>query len=186
MKQNKYDDNAFFRKYSQMDRSVKGLEGAGEWKTLERLLPDFHDKHVLDLGCGFGWHCRYAAEHGAASVLGVDISAKMIAKARSMGNEGIIEYRCMPMEDILLPEASFDIVLSSLAFHYTPDFQAVCRNVSRWLSRKAPLFSPWSIPFSPPRERRTGITMNPARSCTGPWTAISWKDRGRPFSWGRK
>lgn len=57
----------------------------------------------------------------------------MIAKARSMGNEGIIEYRCMPMEDILLPEASFDIVLSSLAFHYTPDFQAVCRNVSRWL-----------------------------------------------------
>ena len=76
---------------------------------------------------------RYAAEHGAASVLGVDISAKMIAKARSMGNEGIIEYRCMPMEDILLPEASFDIVLSSLAFHYTPDFQAVCRNVSRWL-----------------------------------------------------
>lgn len=84
MKQNKYDDNVFFQKYSQMDRSVKGLEGAGEWKTLERLLPDFHDKHVLDLGCGFGWHCRYAAEHGAASVLGVDISAKMIAKARSM------------------------------------------------------------------------------------------------------
>lgn len=54
MKQNKYDDNAFFRKYSQMDRSVKGLEGAGEWKTLERLLPDFHEKDVLDLGCGFG------------------------------------------------------------------------------------------------------------------------------------
>ena len=54
MKQNKYDDNAFFRKYSQMDRSVKGLEGAGEWKTLERLLPDFRDKDVLDLGCGFG------------------------------------------------------------------------------------------------------------------------------------
>lgn len=133
MKQNKYDDNAFFRKYSQMDRSVKGLEGAGEWKTLERLLPDFRDKDVLDLGCGFGWHCRYAAEHGAASVLGVDISSKMIAKARSMGNEGIIEYRCMPMEDIQLPEASFDIVISSLAFHYTPDFNGVCRNVFRWL-----------------------------------------------------
>ena len=179
MKQNKYDDNAFFRKYSQMDRSVKGLEGAGEWKTLERLLPDFRDRHVLDLGCGFGWHCRYAAEHGAASVLGVDISAKMIAKARSMGNEGIIEYRCMPMEDILLPEAPWP---------------SITRRISRQSagmspagsSRKAPLFSPWSIPFSPPRERRTGITMNPARSCTGPWTAISWKARGRPFSWGRK
>lgn len=133
MKQNKYDDNVFFQKYSRMDRSVKGLDGAGEWKTLGRLLPDFRNKHVLDLGCGFGWHCRYAAEHGAASVLGVDISSKMIAKARAMGNEGIIEYRCMPMEDIRLPEASFDIVLSSLAFHYTPDFNQVCRNVSHWL-----------------------------------------------------
>lgn len=57
----------------------------------------------------------------------------MIAKARSMGNEGIIEYRCMPMEDIHLPEASFDIAISSLAFHYTPDFNEVCRNVFRWL-----------------------------------------------------
>ena len=84
MKQNQYDNDSFFRKYSQMDRSVKGLAGAGEWKTLERMLPDFHGKRVLDLGCGFGWHCRYAAEHGAASVTGVDISEKMLARAASM------------------------------------------------------------------------------------------------------
>lgn len=133
MKQNKYDDDAFFRRYSRMDRSVKGLEGAGEWKTLERMLPDFHGRHVLDLGCGFGWHCRYAAEHGAASVLGVDISQKMISKARAMGHEGIIEYRCMPMEDVDFPAASFDAAISSLAFHYTPDFTGICRNVARWL-----------------------------------------------------
>lgn len=133
MKQNKYDDPAFFRKYSQMDRSVKGLDGAGEWKTLERLMPDFQGRQVLDLGCGFGWHCRYAAEHGAASVVGVDISSKMIAKARAMGHEGIIEYRCMPMEDICFPADSFDVVISSLAFHYTPDFNGICRQVSLWL-----------------------------------------------------
>lgn len=116
-----------------MDRSVKGLDGAGEWKTLERLLPDFHGKHVLDLGCGFGWHCRYAAEHGAASVTGVDISAKMLAKARAMGHEGIIEYRCMSMEDVHFPGQSFDVAISSLAFHYTPDFFEICRKVSLWL-----------------------------------------------------
>lgn len=82
MKQNKYDDKVFFQKYSKMDRSVKGLAGAGEWKTLQKLLPDFKDKRVLDLGCGFGWHCQYAIEHGAKAVTGVDISEKMLTVAK--------------------------------------------------------------------------------------------------------
>ena len=133
MKQNKYDEDSFFRKCSQMDRSVKGLAGAGEWKTLERMLPDFHGKRVLDLGCGFGWHCRYAAEHGATSVTGVDISEKMLARAASRENTDIINYICMPMEDIDFPPSSFDIVISSLAFHYTRDFPRICREVSHCL-----------------------------------------------------
>lgn len=79
MKENKYDDNIFFQKYSQMSRSQQGLAGAGEWETLRKLLPDFKDKRVLDLGCGYGWHCIYAMEHGASSVVGVDISHPSIA-----------------------------------------------------------------------------------------------------------
>ena len=31
MKENRYDDEVFFQKYAQMDRSQKGLAGAGEW-----------------------------------------------------------------------------------------------------------------------------------------------------------
>ena len=50
MKENKYDDPAFFEKYAQMDRSRLGLKGAGEWRTLEKLLPDFAGRDVLDLG----------------------------------------------------------------------------------------------------------------------------------------
>ena len=38
------------------------------------MLPDFTGKKVLDLGCGYGWHCEYAADHGAVQVVGVDIS----------------------------------------------------------------------------------------------------------------
>ena len=74
MRENKYDDPVFFAKYAQMDRSRLGLKGAGEWQTLEPMLPDFAGRDVLDLGCGYGWHCAYAAEHGARSVLGLDIS----------------------------------------------------------------------------------------------------------------
>ena len=65
MKENKYDNGGFFQKYSQMNRSIYGLEGAGEWSELQKLLPDFQGKRVLDLGCGYGWHCLYAAQHGS-------------------------------------------------------------------------------------------------------------------------
>ena len=41
MKENKYDDNIFFQKYSQMSRSQQGLAGAGEWETLRKLLPEY-------------------------------------------------------------------------------------------------------------------------------------------------
>ena len=133
MKQNKYDDKTFFEKYSQMDRSVKGLEGAGEWKTLESMLPDFKGKRVLDLGCGFGWHCQYAVEHGAKAVTGVDISEKMLAGAREKTDDSIC-YIQMPIEEISFEQDSFDVVISSLAFHYLESFDQIARKVSSCLA----------------------------------------------------
>ena len=52
MKENKYDDEIFFNKYSEMSRSKQGLMGAGEWLELQKVLPEFDGKRVLDLGCG--------------------------------------------------------------------------------------------------------------------------------------
>src|ERR1041385_5126794 len=117
MKQNIYDDDKFFEKYSQMRRSVKGLEGAGEWKTLEKMLPVFQGKRILDLGCGYGWHCQYAIEHGAKSVTGVDISNKMLDVAREKTSKDIL-YIHASIEDAQFDDQSFDVVISSLAFHY--------------------------------------------------------------------
>ncbi len=133
MKQNKYDDPVFFEKYGKMERSQKGLDGAGEWKTLEKMLPDFVGKRVLDLGCGYGWHCRYALEHGAAQVVGVDISQRMLEAAQSK-SDGRITYRCLPMEDIAFPGNAFDVVISSLALHYVPSFEAIAGKVYALLS----------------------------------------------------
>ncbi|HWO97409.1 MAG TPA: class I SAM-dependent methyltransferase [Bacillus sp. (in: firmicutes)] len=129
MKQNKYDDANFFSAYKKMSRSVKGLEGAGEWHVLKELLPELRNKSVLDLGCGFGWHCRYAREQQARSVMGVDISEKMLQKAREMTNDSLISYIKMPIEDINFSDSQFDVVISSLAFHYIKSFEAICKKV---------------------------------------------------------
>lgn len=133
MKENKYDDKIFFEKYSQMDRSKKGLAGAGEWHELKKMLPDFKEKRVLDLGCGFGWHCIYAVEQGAASAVGIDISSKMLSEARKKTKFSNVEYIQMPIEDIDFKKDSFDIVLSSLAFHYIKSFEDICKKVNLYL-----------------------------------------------------
>lgn len=134
MKENKYDDEAFFEAYSRFPRSVEGLCAAGEWHELQKLLPDFRGKRVLDLGCGFGWHCIYAAEQGAATVLGTDISQRMLSVARQKTTSPNVTYQCLAMEDLDFPPARFDVVLSSLAFHYTPDFGEICRRVGHCLT----------------------------------------------------
>lgn len=133
MKENRYDDPLFFQKYSEMPRSQLGLQGAGEWRELERLLPDFRGRQVLDLGCGYGWHCKYAAKHGAAQVLGIDLSEKMLETARQKNSGAGISYRRCAMEDLDLPADSFDVVLSSLAFHYVRDFGALIQRIAAWL-----------------------------------------------------
>ena len=133
MKENKYDDPVFFAHYSHMARSEQGLAGAGEWPTLEPLLPPFAGKRVLDLGCGFGWHARYAADHGAAEVIASDISEKMLAAAREKNAHPAITYRQEAFEDADYPAGHFDLVLCSLMLHYLADYGAFLKKVHRWL-----------------------------------------------------
>ena len=45
------------------------------------LLPDLTGKSVIDLGCGYGENCREFARLGASTVVGVDISSKMLQVA---------------------------------------------------------------------------------------------------------
>lgn len=135
MKENKYDDELFFKKYSEMDRSKKGLEGAGEWSTLEKLLPNFNQKRVLDLGCGYGWHCIYAAEHDAEYVVGLDLSEKMLSVAKRKTTYKQVQYLRESIEDFEFDDESFDVVLSSLAFHYVKDFETLAKKINKVLRK---------------------------------------------------
>ena len=120
---NEYDNLEFFDAYSQMTRSKNGLSGAGEWHQLKNMLPDFREKRVLDLGCGYGWHCRYAVEQGASYVLGIDTSQRMLDQAKKMTQTQAIQYKNMKIEDMDQLEQSFDCIISSLALHYVASFE---------------------------------------------------------------
>ena len=130
MAQNIYDDAKFFEGYSQFPRSRQGLAGAPEWASLRGMLPDLTGKRVLDLGSGFGAFCRFAVEAGAAEVVGVDLSEKMIASARERGPNLPIRYEQADLETYVPQTGAYDLVFSSLAVHYLGDFDAFARKVS--------------------------------------------------------
>lgn len=129
MTQNIYDDRAFFEGYAQLSRSVAGLNGAPEWPAIKKILPDLKGTNVVDLGCGYGWFCRNAREQGAAEVLGLDLSQKMLNKAKSMTNDEAIIYRLANLESLELAENSYDLAYSSLALHYIVNLPELLKTV---------------------------------------------------------
>src|SRR5262245_3820009 len=102
MAQNIYDHDDFFQGYSKLPRSVEGLTGAPEWPTVRKMVDDVSGCRVLDLGCGFGWFCRWAAEQGAASVHGVDLSENMLARARTLTSDPKVTYERADLEGLVL------------------------------------------------------------------------------------
>lgn len=119
--QNIYDNQAFFDGYARLPRSQFGLEAAPEWPAIQAMLPVLTGKRVLDLGCGYGWFCRRARAAGAAKVLGIDLSEKMLARARELTDDIDISYQRGDLEQLVLPSQAFDVVYSQLTLHYLPD-----------------------------------------------------------------
>jgi SAM-dependent methyltransferase len=130
MTQNIYDDPDFFAGYSALPRSIEGLEGAGEWPELRALLPTLAGADVVDLGCGFGWFCRWARTQGAESVLGLDLSRNMLARAAADTVDPRITYRHADLDEVELPADSFDLAYSSLTLHYLRDLPRLVAQIA--------------------------------------------------------
>lgn len=130
---NEYDNEQFFEAYAKMPRSQAGLKAAGEWHQLQPLFPPLQGKAVLDLGCGYGWHCKYAAEHGAARVLGIDLSRKMIEEAQKRNADSRVSYQVCGIEAYEYPPNEWDCVVSNLALHYIENLDGVFQRVYQTL-----------------------------------------------------
>ena len=126
---NEYDNERFFQEYAKMPRSKDGLRAAGEWHQLRPLFPSLQERSLLDLGCGYGWHCTFAAQQGAAKVLGLDLSRRMIEEARKRTTNSRIEYRVCGIEEYEYPDNAWDCVVSNLALHYIENIENVFQKV---------------------------------------------------------
>ena len=123
--QNIYNDPLFFEGYSRLRWSETGLNKVMEEPAIRSLMPDLTGKRVLDMGCGFGHVARYVRKMGAADVLAVDISDRMIEAARQASDDPAILYAVTAMQDIEPMPGRFDLIVSSMALHYIDDYAGV-------------------------------------------------------------
>ena len=132
--QNVYDDPRFFEGYSRMQRFGAGWENAVEQPYFLGLLPDLTGKRVLDLGCGAGQLARHAAEGGAQEVIALDVSERMLDIARTEYAHPRVTHRRQAIESAEFPDGRFDLVVSSLAFHYVADYAGLLGRIAGWLT----------------------------------------------------
>lgn len=149
MKQNIYDDKEFFKKYDELRIEKRGLNANDliEIPAFRNIMPDVTGKKILDLGCGYGENDKYYKELGAKSILGLDISTHMIDIANKYNKLSDIDYKVMAMEDISQINDKFDIVISSLAFHYIKDYNKLLKDIYNLLNKDGYLIFSQEHPF---------------------------------------
>ena len=145
--QNIYDNDAFFENFRNSRSQEVNFNDCIETPILFAMLPDLRGKKVLDIGCGMGQHAKQYAEMGAESVLGIDISEKMLEYAKAHNSAGNIVYQRMAVEDIGTMNDQFDLVTSSLVFDYIEDFCDLMRKIQRLMKDDAELVFSMSHPI---------------------------------------
>ena len=114
---NFYEDSSYAQAYSK-------LEFPGTYYLAFRDLPQIIATHIegkqaIDFGCGAGRSTRFLQRLGF-QVIGVDISAEMLQKAREKDPAG--DYRLIVDDDLReLESATYDLVLSAFTFDNVPD-----------------------------------------------------------------
>lgn len=92
---------------------------------------------VLDLGCGWGSLSLYIGKHyPKLNVLGVSHSNSqrefIMARAKERGYKNV-DIKTCDVNDLELPEASFDRVLSIEMFEHVKNYWVLFKNISLWL-----------------------------------------------------
>ena len=118
------------------DAAVESFAGVANPFSLGRLAAG---ERVLDLGSGAGTDSLVAAQMVGSSgkVVGIDMTAAMLAKARrAAGEMGIanVEFIEGEVESLPFPDETFDVVISNGVIDLVPDKDAVYSEIFRVLA----------------------------------------------------
>lgn len=91
-KQNIYDNDSFFENFKNLRNNKINFNDCIETPILLAMIPEVDGKRVLDIGCGMGQHAKQYSDMGAESVLGIDISEKMLEYAKEHFHAKNITY----------------------------------------------------------------------------------------------
>ena len=147
-KQNIYDNEVYFEYFLKNRDNEINFNDCIETPIILAMMPELKGKRVLDIGCGMGQHAKQYADMGAASVLGIDISEKMLEYAETHNSADNITYRRMAMESLGELKQKFSLVTSSLVFDYIEDFEALMRTVYGLMEDDAEFVFSMSHPMS--------------------------------------
>lgn len=172
--QNIYDNPDFFQGYSALRKNEQGFNALIEQPAIRSLLPDLAGKKVIDLGCGFGDLCRYIIEQGAESVLGVDISEKMLAIAKTKNNVTGIQYQRSAIETFTVKEQSVDLIVSSAAFHYIADYLPLVKKIHAGLKSNGYLIFSIEHPMCTSNSKVIRCETLPEH-----WPIFNYRDEGQ-------
>jgi len=117
------------------ETAVESFAGVANPWTMGRLALG---ERVLDLGSGAGTDSLIAAQMVGEQghVIGIDMTAQMLAKARAAASEagaGNVEFVEAEAEQLPFADASFDVVISNGVIDLIPDKDAVYAELHRVL-----------------------------------------------------
>jgi len=109
--------------------------GCGNPQAIAALRPG---ETVLDLGAGGGFDCFLAAKQVGATghVIGIDMTADMLSKARANGRKleaENVEFRLGEIEHLPVADGIVDVILSNCVINLSPDKAAVFQEAYRVL-----------------------------------------------------
>ena len=117
----------------------EGFMAPGGKGNVDRMVGelDLKGKRVLDIGCGLGGPAMVLARDHGAHVVGTDLEAPLVARARDdaerAGLADRLDFRVVEAGPLTFEDASFDVVFSSGAFTQIDDKEAMFAEVARVL-----------------------------------------------------